>query len=168
MATTFFRLTCLGSILLLSGFNGFKDKTVYPAGCKPIQASFQQGGWVLSPQPGDSSSPSSKLYVIYNDSQQALVLDRITASFPGAQAGWRSPIAPNRWSALMLNDSNFVLSCQKQQGTLVEQVNCKQKIRVCRIPMPVPASGTASGSYWLSESVSLSRLEKAIEHQNAP
>ena len=120
---------------------------VFPARCKPLVV---LGDLVSVP------ATKSTVTMIHNLSNTDLWVTH-PVSDPGASAGWSSHLQAGRWSALVLNDEKFELSCIESRPGHEQQVSCSTVLAVCQWPATVLPQ-KASGTWWAAEDMLLSPL----------
>jgi hypothetical protein len=111
--------------------------------------------------PGPSDRHAVKIYFLHNTSQQSLWLDHHREKQKSANAGWSSYLRPGKWSAIMLTQQNFALSCAIIHPGKVEYQTCTKTISVCT-PNQVSFKTKRQGSYWLAEDQTFEELEKTL------
>lgn len=123
-------------------------KEVLPEGCKAM------------PVKGDvallrASKPT--LVMIHNISDTELWVTH-PVSEPTASAGFSSRLEVDHWSALMLQDSSFELSCIESKPGHEQQVACTHVIAVCQWPEVKTSEERTNQTYWAGENMTLSAL----------
>lgn len=99
--------------------------------------------------PGVEDPHATKVYFINNVSKESLWVDHPVKNRT-AQAGWSSYLRPGQWSALLLNQKNFDLSCAVIQPGNVINRDCSESLAVC-VPSKFVFNSKRKGSYWLVE-----------------
>lgn len=140
-----------GLILLVFGINtsyAVAPPITCPAGTIQLDAKLQNKTIML---PGVGETRSSEIYYFKNLTQQSLWLDHPVEK-RAANAGWSSYLRPGKWSALLLNRQNFVISCAVINPGKVDYQHCSKAILVC-VPKPKTAvfESKRKGTYWLAE-----------------
>lgn len=118
-----------------------------PASCKAVAV---QGETVTV------SAKKPLLVMIHNLSNTDLWITH-PVSDPGASAGWSSRLQSGNWSALMLDQEAFELSCIESKPGHEQQIPCTGAISVCQwasVTMPAQTTGT----FWAGEDMTLSAL----------
>lgn len=110
---------------------------------------------------GDDKPHATQIYFMKNISKQSLWLDH-PVERRSANAGWSSYFQPGKWSVLLTNRKEFVLSCAVIQPGKVDYQACEKVITVCASPQVVFDS-KRKGSYWLAEDKSWEDLLVALE-----
>lgn len=90
----------------------------------------------------------SVVYVLHNVDKASLWIDHPSAR--GAHAGWSSYLRQNRWSAVVLNRKNFVITCATIDPDKVTYRDCSKSIKVCTFPK-LNYQSKRKGTYWLLE-----------------
>ena len=127
---------------------------VLPNRCVPLVVS---GDLVIVP------ASKSTVTMIHNLSNTDLWVTH-PVSDPGATAGWSSHLQAGNWSALVLNDEKFELSCIESRPGHEQQVSCSTVLAVCQWPatsLPQKTSGTS----WAAEDMALSPLIAYIKRR---
>lgn len=91
----------------------------------------------------------NQVYFIHNRSKQSLWIDH-PAEKKGMSAGWSSYLRVGKWSALLLNRNNFVITCATIEPGKVNYRDCSKNIEVCTIPK-LTFESKRKGTYWLIE-----------------
>lgn len=126
--------------------------------CKHIKLESENKNIIL---PGVEGKGSAKIYFVENISKESLWLDHpITQR--SASAGWSSYVHAGKWSALIVNRKNFVLTCAIIKPGKVDYQNCGKAISIC-VPEKVVFDSKRKGSYWLAENQSWEDLLKVVE-----
>jgi len=140
-------INCLLIIILVTLTWNASAEEVFPARCIPLVVS---GELVIVP------AAKSMVTMVHNLSSSDLWVTH-PVSDPGASAGWSSHLQAGNWSALVLNDEKFALSCIESRPGHEQQVSCSSVLAVCQWPatgLPQKASGT----WWAAEDMLLSPL----------
>ena len=90
-----------------------------------------------------------QVYMLKNTSRQTLLLNHPVKN-PSASAGWGSFISPNHWSAIRVDQNNFVLSCAIAEKKTYHPTACNP-IRVCQLNEPLAKPKKLEGAFWLIE-----------------
>lgn len=126
----------------------------FPQNCRVRNVTYATPNVVLS----GKLSGQPRLYYIYNASKQWLLLDHQVIPNPGVKAGWNSGLRPGRWSALVVVQQGFALSChiiQANQHYVTR--DCRQLIRVCsRDDAKLPQQNWGRTGAWVKENFVLS------------
>lgn len=127
---------------------------VFPARCTPLVV---LGELVIVP------ASQSTVTMIHNLSSTDLWVTH-PVSDPGASAGWSSHLQAGHWSALVMNDKKFELSCIESRPGHEQQVACSAVLAVCQwaaTDLPKKASNT----WWAAEDMALSPLIAYIKRR---
>ena len=127
---------------------------ILPARCTPLVVS---GDLVIVP------ATKSTVTLIHNLSSTDLWVTH-PVSDPGAGADWSSHLQAGNWSALVLNDEKFELSCIESRPGHEQQVSCSSVLAVCQWPatdLPQKASDT----WWAAEDMLLSPMIAYIKRR---
>ncbi len=139
-------------LVFLTGLTHAEE--VFPARCTPLVVT---GDLVELP------AAKSVVTMIHNLSDADLWVTHPVAE-PNASAGWSSHLQAGNWSALVLNNEKFELSCIESRPGHEQQVACSTVVAVCQwtaTSLPEKASGT----YWAAEDMPLSPLIAYIKRQ---
>ena len=120
---------------------------VFPSRCTPLVI---EGDLVIVP------AAKSTVTMIHNLSSTDLWVTHPVTD-PSASAGWSSHLQAGNWSALVLNDKKFELSCIESKPGHEQQVPCSSVVAVClwqASSLPQKASDTS----WAAEDMMLSPL----------
>jgi hypothetical protein len=98
---------------------------------------------------GSAEHHASQIYFFKNTSRQSVFIDHVKQN-PGASAGWSSYLRPYHWSALVLNQKNFTVSCVMIQPGKVIPLNCSRTLFICS-PQNIIPRLPLKGNYWLVE-----------------
>jgi|GEM_PF-6059396 len=120
-----------------------------PEGCSSEGFTFQNGQLILGLGNGLFNQ---QVYFVHNNSDyEQLLLSHPTNT--AMSAGWESRLDQGQWSALAMNQSNFVINCFGRKPGAIGYVDCKAVLEVCSYSKAKMGGG---GSYWMSENKSLS------------
>lgn len=145
------------ALFLVAGF--FSALVTAAPVCTTTQFSFQQGNIVLTPP----LSAVGTIYIFYNRSNRAFFLDHPVAR-PSASAGWGSELQPQHYSAILMNQSPFTLTCTALSKMGPGQaLNCREVVKVCRLQSATITLKSLPGSYWLVENVTRRALYAGIQ-----
>ena len=127
---------------------------VLPARCTPLVVS---GDLVVLP------AAKSMVTMIHNLSTSDLWITH-PVSDPSVSAGWSSHLQAGNWSALVLDGTEFELSCIESKPGHEQQVSCSTVLAVCQwSATSLPKKST--GTYWAGEDMSLSPLIAYIKRR---
>lgn len=140
-------LAWLSVLFIVSGLadeqNGSRG---LPLGCANTNISFSDNDIIL----GKGVSKDSHVYLLYNKSKTKFVLNHVER--PGtAAAGWGSEIEPNHWSAIMLTEPNFNMTCTEYDGAFTKILNCADVLKACQLDPKYNGGFVEQGSYWITE-----------------
>lgn len=85
-------------------------------------------------------------------------------SEPNASAGWSSRLEINNWSALMVDQASFELSCIESKPGHEQQIPCAGVLAVCEwgsVKLPPQTKGT----FWVGENMSVDALKAYVGRQ---
>jgi len=120
---------------------------ILPIGCRP----FPINGAIAT-----LSTKTTDLFMIHNLSNADLWLTR-PISDPSASAGFSSRLQADLWSALLLREPSFEISCIESKPGHEQQVACSEVLALCQWPnMKAPKS--LPGTFWAGENKPLSAL----------
>lgn len=143
----------LSMILIVFSWNANAEE-VFPARCAPLVVT---GDLVVLP------AAKSMVTMIHNLSSTDLWITH-PVSDPNMSAGWSSHLQAGNWSALILDDTQFELSCIESRPGHEQQVACSSVLAVCQWPassLPEKSHET----YWAGEDMSLSPLIAYIKRR---
>lgn len=127
---------------------------VLPARCTPLVVT---GELVIIP------AAKSTVTMIHNLSSTDLWITH-PVSDPAANGNWSSHLQAGHWSALVLSDEKFELSCIESRPGHEQQVACSSVLAVCQwsaTSLPQKASNT----HWVAEDMQLSPLIAYIKRR---
>ena len=142
-------------IILLSGLllatNGYAVTNKIPKTCTPLPVRGESIVFNVS---------KATVFLIHNLSNTAVWLIHPIKD-ASASAGWNSLLQSDKWSALILNQDKFELTCIESKPGHEQQVACENLISICQCPdIKVPESENIT--YWAGENKNLSSLVSYI------
>lgn len=143
----------LSIILLLLTWGAHADES-FPSGCKAFR---------VQEEPLLLSAPKPLLVMIHNLSNTELWITH-PESEPSASAGWSSRVQAGHWSALVLREKSFELSCIESKPGHEQKVPCAGVLAVCQwtdLTMP----GEGNETYWAGEDMTLPDLKGHLERE---
>ena len=111
--------------------------------------------------PGVDDPHTTQIYFLQNTSKQSLWIDHVVEKNRSANAGWSSYIRPGKWSAILINRKNFILTCAAIEPGKVDYQNCAKAVSMCT--PKITFNSKRKGSYWLVEDQSWDNLLSALE-----
>lgn len=103
-----------------------------------------------------------RLYVFENAGAHPIWLNHSDKNKGGMDAGWASQLFPHHWSALLVTQRRFDLTCQTQTKSHgMVTVPCKKVLRACQFS-EFTSKNPVGGGYWVAESVPYRALESRI------
>lgn len=136
----------LSLILIVLTFHASAEE-IFPARCKPFVVSGER---VMLP------AAKSMVTMVHNLSSSDLWITH-PVSEPNTSAGWSSHLQAGNWSALVVNDEAFELSCIESRPGHEQQVPCSTVLAVCQwSAASLPQRGV--DSMWAGEDMLLSPL----------
>lgn len=129
----------------------------FPQGCLNKGYGLHKKHVRLNPE--KTNEPAGpRVYLFYNRSNERILLNHPVHD-PGASAGWSSVIAPQHWSAMMLKQKKFDISCRQfEQKYQTVVVSCAHVLQVCYFPkIAAKNKNMLSGDYWIAENLATSR-----------
>lgn len=132
-----------------------------PVTCVPVKLKSDNKNIVLM---GDDKPHTTQIFFMKNISQQSLWMDHPVLK-NSAHAGWSSYFQPGKWSVLLVNRKEFILSCAVIEPGKVNYQDCQKVISVCTIPQ-VAFESKRKGSYWLAEDKSWDDLLGTLEKRS--
>jgi hypothetical protein len=137
-------------VVMLGTFNAQAEE-IFPAGCTPL---------TVHEESINLSADSPSVVMIHNLSSIDLWVTHPVAE-SDASAGWATRLQAGNWSALALDQKDFVLTCIESLPGHEQQVPCAGLLAAClwsKVKMPE----TESGTFWAGENLSLSALTAHI------
>lgn len=125
-----------------------------PEGCVSEGFLFQNGQLILG-----TSRLSPQVYMVKNNSDY----EQLLISHPTNTAmseHWESRLDQGQWSALAMNQPNFVINCFGRKPGVAGYVDCKGVLSVCSYPKAT----MGGGSHWASENQSLTDTISSLAH----
>lgn len=137
----------LFSLLLFLGLSHycFATASYYPRGCTPKTVKFYGDYAVLNNVAADQKF---RVYVFYNTSYYPVSFQHLPPD-KKVSSGLPSTLEPSHWSALLVEQDNFVLSCS-DKGGYDYALPCHEVVRVCELAVS-PVMLSSQGEYWISE-----------------
>jgi len=150
--------------IVLSGFivNCFagERQPEMPTGCVSENVAFMRGFYDLR------TKGPNQLFMIYNRSPMNVWLDH-AIEHTGASAGWASMLKPKRWSALMISEPLFRLSCSyfdKKFGQ--HRLNCMKVVRICHMrSVDIEKTRLRNSNFWAAENLTLPKLQEHLKQR---
>lgn len=133
-------------VLSLLSFVASAKKEV-PESCNPLAV---QGETLML------SVDKPQVMLIHNSSNLDLWVTH-PVSDPGASAGFSSRIQAGKWSALVVDQKAFELSCIESKPGHEQQIPCTGTINVCQWS-EVTLPNQSSGIFWAAENMELPAL----------
>lgn len=122
-----------------------------PAACQPLP---------VEGQTVTLKTKKAHLVLVHNVSQTDLWVTHPVTN-PSASAGWSSRLQTKHWSALVVNQSPFELSCIESKPGHEQQIPCAGAITLCQWKGgKVPTRGHST--FWAAENMSLPALKIAL------
>ena len=94
----------------------------------------------------NSIDAAPRIYLIQNKSNQTFWLNHVTHR--PMNAGWASSISPDHWSAILVDEPAFALSCSTVTGPQNQRLNCADVTNVCLLSTKPIKAGD---HYWVTE-----------------
>ncbi len=148
-------------ISLLIFFLGISATFAKEFPCTPITFSIEQNQTTL---PGASKQSPVQAYLFKNKSTDGIWIDHPDLKNKGVSAGWSSYIRPNNWSALVINKSNFAVSCALIKPGKVEYIDCRKVLEVCA-PQQIILNKKINGNFWLAEDKDWDSLLRTLQRR---
>ena len=138
-----FILTSIFTLIAVSSF----AKEVLPSGCVPKAIDSNEAILYTN---------NTSFFMIHNISEHDLWLTHPVVE-PSASAGFSSNIKANKWSAFVLVEPSFKISCVETKPGHEQQVPCADVIALCEFPnIAIPQNLYAT--FWAGENMSLAEL----------
>lgn len=119
----------------------------FPSDCRPI---------VVTEEPLILSTEKPMLVMMHNLSNSDLWITHPVVE-PSVNAGWSTRLEADHWSALVLREKKFELSCIESKPGHEQQVPCSDVLAICQwesLQIPQHLVGT----FWAGENKTLSTL----------
>ena len=155
-------LTKMVFLFVLTFSHGLFAQTKQKLSCSRANVKADGKFFILN---NKSKLAQAKLFLIKNNSKQKILLNRIQEGSPHASAGWGSYLTQRHWSALVLSQPRFILSCSTPQARGTNYVNCSKFIQVCEANIHLNEN---QGGYWLVENTNWDELIKKIFKKTNP
>jgi len=138
-------------ILLFSTFASAAAYTppALPAGCYLQNSDYQNGELLLG---GNKKGSMQRIFFLQNQSANTLWLNHPIAD-PGASAGWMTQLAPQKWSAIAVDQGDFALNCVEARPGSQQYIPCQDVLAVCEFQNAQWEQDKAPGTIWLAENV---------------
>lgn len=135
------------SFILIALACNVNAEEIFPAHCKPLVVSGER---VMLP------AAKSMVTMMHNLSGSDLWITH-PVSEPNTSAGWSSHLQAGNWSALVVNNEKFELSCIESRPGHEQQVPCSTVLAVCQwTAASLPEQGP--NTVWAGEDMLLSPL----------
>jgi len=147
------RVIFLLAFLVVPGFMWAASSRVKPPACDYKNIVGKKGFYFLQ------TNMPNQLFLFYNRDKQAVWLDH-PVSHPSASAGWASKLQPGKWSALLVSDPRFQVSCNymNKKGQY-RRMTCDKAIIVCHMrQIKMKNQDKNNGNFWAGENRSLTEL----------
>jgi hypothetical protein len=128
-----------------------------PNACTQASISTNQNNLVIAAHYTDTQP---RLYLLHNVSNTQLILNHESGHH--ASAGWGSLISAGHWSAILMNEPNFTLSCTALSQDKSQVLNCATVVTACEL-QHVEISARNMGHGWVTEDQTSEQLVPAIE-----
>lgn len=126
---------------------------IFPHGCEANGFTFTDNYLILN----DDSKQT--VYFLHNLSSNTIQLERHETRDIFMSPKLQSFVAPKNWSAFASDEKNLYFLCHKKNEEVLELVNCKEVLEVCRYPRAKFALSNM-GNYWVSTNKSLESVIK--------
>lgn len=136
-----------GSCVLISSLAYATGNNYYPKGCSPKTVKFHGDYVVLNALPSDKEH---RVYVFYNTSYYPVRFTHIPAPNK-MDSSLPSSLDPNNWSAIVVEQKNFVVACE-DDGGYESHLPCHEVVKVCELAV-APVMLSSQGEYWITGSL---------------
>jgi len=140
-------------IFLCGLFSAVVFTNIFANNCIPVDLAYTKNVVLLNTRVAKSA-----VYVLSNTSLKPLWLNHEKQN-PGAGAGFASQLFPKKWSALLITQKAFSVSCQVSTPGGMTAVPCRSVLKICQFQ---GLHLTKSGDYWVAESVTHPVMMKKI------
>lgn len=124
-----------------------------PIKCESKYINHQDGKLVLH----TVMNYEPQLVLIHNKTKRELVVNHSRAR-PSASAGWSSQLHPDSWSALMVTQPKFSLTCAEMRDEKYVLLDCSKVLESCYYTKFQDQESAATGTYWIAENFPLIEL----------
>jgi hypothetical protein len=152
------RIIIIASIVSLLAACTQHQTTNNIVACDVQNVSYQKQDLILN---SAYSQPKETIYIFQNISDHSFWLNH--ASTKGMSAGWGSSIAPNHYSAILMNTPNFSFSCTQDMGNQIQKLDCQKAVRVCKFKTIQQTS--SQDHYWIVEDKSQTEVVTEIRRR---
>lgn len=129
----------------------------FPAGCKPVNFQFKKQLLQLNTQ----AVKTPQVFLFQNISGNDFWFNH-PVKYASASAGWNSFIHANHWTAFLVTQPNFAISCSQMVPGSVQPLSCQKVIQVCAL-QNVKNNAKLNGNFWLAEDQPLDALLAKIK-----
>ncbi len=102
--------------------------------------------------------PAPGVYLIHNTSSKSFWLNHLSKR--PMNAGWASSIAPDHWSAILVDQPNFTMNCSIISDPQKQTLNCADVAQVCLLATKPIERGN---HYWVAEDQTKAAILPAIQ-----
>ena len=143
----------LAIALLLSVVSYADSQVRLPANCINTDVIYRQGRVILHA----INNHKPQLYFFFNKSDYLLMLNH-EDPHPSASAGWGSSLRPRHWSAFMVTQPRFSLTCATMRKQKVQPLSCHGVLVACYFKNFIDQGHLSSGTIWIAENLLYSDL----------
>jgi hypothetical protein len=108
-----------------------------------------QGNKTLLNTHEDDSKTKTAVFVVRNISGHPLIISHHDKTSLFATS-WKSDISPNAWSAIMVENADFPITCSLKSEQGAEVIPCQDNLEICKFAR-VRISIASLGTYWVAE-----------------
>ena len=131
-----------------------------PAACEFKEVYATKNGFYIL-----QAKHPNQLFMIYNRSPTTIWLDHLIEQ-RSASAGWGSQLEPKHWSAIIISDALFYLSCNyKIASGEIKRLNCAKAVMVCHMNnIKIKNQQSMNSNFWVGENMPLEKLMPYLQH----
>jgi hypothetical protein len=138
-------MLALLSALLLQATVASADE--FPKGCSSKDILYSGDEVVLASVP---TKETYRVFVFGNATDRPIQVNHILPETNPKWQIWDSEINEDQWSALLLGQTNFSMTCQQKEGEAWDKVPCKDVVKVCELAVS-EVMQSSRGNYWITE-----------------
>ncbi|MBB71620.1 MAG: hypothetical protein CMF50_04425 [Legionellales bacterium] len=134
------------SFSYLTTASAAQKERFYPRGCNDKSVQYSGDHVILGATPSDHKY---RVFVFKNISYDPISL-HYTPPANKFSYSMVSTLQPELWSALLVNEQNFTLTCKSSNDYYGMPYNCSDVIRACELAVS-PVMLSSQGEYWITE-----------------
>lgn len=155
-----FRTIVMFSIMLFSS-SSFSAANAL-AKCETSEIQWQAGEMVLHVE----KDHEPNIYFLHNVSKSVFLWLNHEKRDPSASAGWGSQLKPGKWSALMVSQPRFKLTCAQLVNNAMITISCEGILTACHIDHFDNHSGAAvNTTFWIVENATFDEIIQRLQER---